>query len=291
MRISDGSSDVCSSDLDVYSAGESEEIVGEALGKRRDDVVLATKFYNPMGREPNRRGASRRWVMQACEESLRRLGTDHIDLYQVHRLDEHTDLEETFGALSDLVTQGKVRMVGTSTFPAEWMAESQWVADRRNLARPVCEQPPYSIFVRGPERDVFPTAQRHGMGVIVWGPLNGGWLTGKYRSHDAVEGSRFTRIGRGAWTTESAGADDKFALIPLLEEIARDAGTDLIGLSLAFTQAHPAVTSTIIGPPTPEQLASQLAVADLRLPAEVLDRIDDVVTAGTNVHRTDTPLN
>ena len=158
---------------DVYSRGQSEEIVGEVLGARRDDVVLATKFYNPMSRNPNHRGASRRWIIEACENSLRRLRTDYIDLYQVHRLDENTDLDETLSALSDLVRAGKVRTVGTSTWPAEWMVEAQWVAQTRGHVLPRCEQPPYSIFVRGPERDVFPTAQRHGMGVIVWSPLNG----------------------------------------------------------------------------------------------------------------------
>jgi aryl-alcohol dehydrogenase (NADP+) len=273
---------------DVYSGGESEEIVGQALKGRRDDVVLATKSYNPMGRDPNRRGSSRRWIVQACEDSLRRLGTDHIDLYQLHRPDANTDIEDTLGALTDLVRQGKVRMIGSSTFPAEAIVEAQWASERRGLERLRSEQPPYSIFVRSIERDVLPTCERYGMGAIVWSPLNGGWLTGKYR-RDAPPpaGSRFDRSARGPWAVDSPGADRKLDLLPALESVAEDSGTDLIGLSLAFTIAHPAVTSTIIGPRTMEQLDSQLAAADLRLDDEALDRIDEIVPPGDTVSRTD----
>nr|WP_307720199.1 aldo/keto reductase [Rhodococcus wratislaviensis] len=273
---------------DVYSGGESEEIVGKALAGRRDDVVLATKFFNPMSRDRNHRGASRRWIVKACEDSLRRLNTDYVDLYQVHRLDEHTDLDETLGALSDLVRDGKVRMVGTSTFPAEAIVEAQWVADTRGHVKPRCEQPPYSIFVRGAERDVFPTCQRYGMGAIVWSPLNGGWLTGKYRRDSvAGEGSRFARLGRGSWRLDSPGAQRKLDLLDQLDGIAADAGVDLITLSTAFTLSHPAVTSTIIGPRTMDQLESQLKAADVVLTDEVLDRIDDVVAPGHTISRQD----
>jgi aryl-alcohol dehydrogenase-like predicted oxidoreductase len=273
---------------DVYSRGRSEEILAKALAGRRDDVVLATKFFNPMSKDANHKGASRRWIVKACEDSLRRLNTDYIDLYQVHRLDEHTDLDETLGALSDLVRTGKVRMVGTSTYPAEAIVEAQWTAERGGHVKPRCEQPPYSIFVRGAERDVFPTAQRYGMGTIVWSPLNGGWLTGKYRSlNGAGAESRFERLKVGAWSMDSSGSAQKLATLETLDEIAADAGTDLIGLSLAFTQAHPAVTSTIIGPRTLDQLESQLAVADLRLSSETLDRIDAVVPPGTTIDRAD----
>ncbi|WP_026146185.1 aldo/keto reductase [Nocardioides sp. Iso805N] len=273
---------------DVYSRGESEEILGEVLRGRRDDVVLATKFYNPMDGDPNHRGASRRWIVKACEDSLRRLGTDYIDLYQVHRLDENTDLDETLSALSDLVRDGKVRMVGTSTWPAEWMVEAQSLASTRGHVLPRCEQPPYSIFVRGPERDVFPTAVRHGMGVIVWSPLNSGWLTGKYRSAEvAPSGSRFDRLNTRGWRLGSDGASDKLALLPALDKIAADAGLDMVTLALAFTAAHPAVTSSIIGPRTLEQLESQLAAADVRLDADVLDAIDEVVAPGHTVDPAD----
>ena len=273
---------------DVYSTGESEEIVGKALAGRRDDIVLATKFYNAMSRTANHRGASRRWIIKACEDSLRRLGTDYIDLYQVHRLDENTDLDETLGALSDLVSQGKVRMVGSSTYPAEAIVEAQWVSQRRGHVRFRCEQPPYSIFVRGVERDVFPTLQRHGMGAIVWSPLNGGWLTGKYRKDAELPAdSRFARMDRGAWRMDTPGADRKLAAVEKLQALAGESGTDLISMSLAFTLAHPAVTSTIIGPRTMAQLESQLPAGDLRLGDDVLDRIDEIVEPGKTISQGD----
>src|SRR5215218_5147472 len=257
---------------DVYSQGESEEIVGAALKGRRDDVVLATKSFNPMGRDPNRRGSSRRWIIRACEDSLRRLGTDHVDLYQLHRPDENTDIEETLEALSDLVRQGKVRLVGSSTFPAEAIVEAQWAAERRGAVRLRSEQPPYSIFVRGIERDVLPTCRRYGMGAIVWSPLNGGWLTGKYRSDAELEGaSRFGRRSRGAWSMSGPGASRNLELVDQLQKVAADAGMDLITLALGFTLAHPAVTSAIIGPRTREQLESQLPAADVVLGDDVLD--------------------
>ncbi|WP_342787405.1 aldo/keto reductase [Pseudonocardia kunmingensis] len=274
---------------DAYSRGESEVIIGEALKGRRDDVVLATKAFNPMSRDPNHRGSSRRWIVQACEDSLRRLETDCIDLYQLHRPDENTDIDETLGALSDLVRQGKVRMVGSSTFPAEAIAEAQWCSERRGHVRLRCEQPPYSIFVRGIERDVLPTCRRYGMGAIVWSPLNGGWLTGKYRREagGVPDESRFARLQRGAWRFDSPGAERKLDLIPQLERVAADAGTDLIGLSLGFTLSHPDVTSTIIGPRTMEQLESQLPAAELQLGDAVLDCVDELVPPGETISRTD----
>jgi aryl-alcohol dehydrogenase (NADP+) len=239
-----------------------------------------------MSRDPNHRGSSRRWIVRACEDSLRRLGTDHIDLYQLHRPDADTDVDETLGALSDLVRQGKVLMTGTSTFPAEQIVEAQWCAERRGHVRPRCEQPPYSIFVRGIERDVLPTCERYGIGAIVWSPLNGGWLTGKY-SRDVPGDSRFARLGRGSWRADSPGAEAKRALLPELEAIAADAGTNLIGLALAFTLAHPAVTSTIIGPRTMDQLESQLPAAEVRLDAAILDRVDALVAPGRTLSRGD----
>lgn len=269
---------------DAYSSGASEEIVGRALKGRRDDVVLATKFFNPMGAETNHRGSSRRWITRACEDSLRRLRTDYIDLYQAHRPDENTDIDETLGALSDLVREGKVRMIGTSTFPAEAIVEAQWSAQERGHIRPRSEQPPYSILARGVERDVLPTVQRYGMGAIVWSPLNGGWLTGKYRPDEqAPAGSRFERLGRGPWSLESPGAARKFAAVEHLQEIASGAGLDLMTMALAFTLAHPAVTSAIIGPRTEEQLAGQLKAADVVLSDDVLDAIDEVVPPGETI--------
>jgi aryl-alcohol dehydrogenase (NADP+) len=272
---------------DIYSAGESERIVGAALKGVRDDVVVATKCFNPMSRDPNHRGGSRRWIVRACEDSLRRLGTDRIDLYQLHRLDPDTDLDETLSALSDLVRQGKVLAVGTSTFPAESLVEAQWCAERRGHVRPRAEQPPYSIFVRGIERDVLPVCARYGIGTLVWSPLNGGWLTGKYQAGAVPEDSRFARSGRGIWRIDAPGAERKRALLPELNRIAAEAGTDLVALAIAFTLAHPAVTSAIIGPRTMDQLESQLPAADVRLSPEILDRIDKLVAPGETLTRHD----
>jgi aryl-alcohol dehydrogenase-like predicted oxidoreductase len=269
---------------DVYSRGESEEIVGGALKGRRDDVVLATKFWNDMSDKPNMRGGSRHWIMRAVEDSLRRLGTDHIDLYQMHRPDQHTDIDETLGALSDLVHQGKVRYIGSSTFSAEGIVEAQWAAERRNHERFMCEQPPYSIFVRGIERAVLPTCAKHGMGVIVWSPLNGGWLTGKYRRGEEVpKGSR-----GAARNFVDPTNDSKLDAIEQLAKVADDAGISLTHLSLAWSIEHPAVTSAIIGPKTPEQLDDLLGATDLVLSPDVLDAVDAIVPFGIDLDPTNT---
>ncbi len=270
---------------DVYSTGESEEIVGRALDGRRDDVILATKVHAPMSGDPNQRGNSRRWITREVENSLRRLRTDWIDLYQIHRPDFTTDVDETLGALSDLVHQGKVRAVGSSTFPAELIVEAQWVAERRGRERFMCEQPPYSIFARGIERAVLPTCRRYGMGVIVWGPLNGGWLTGKYqRGVQPPAGSRAAR-GRvpDRYDFERADVQRKFDLVDALEKVAADAGLSLTHLAQAWVLEHPAVTSAIIGPRTPEQLDDLLAGQDVELDDTTLDRIDELVEPGTDV--------
>ena len=272
---------------DVYSAGESEEIVGKALKGRRDDVVLATKFHGGMGEDPNARGGSRRWIMREVEASLRRLRTDHVDLYQVHRLDPSTDLDDTLSALSDLVHQGKVRYLGSSTFPADAIVEAQWAAERRGHERFRCEQPPYSIFVRGIEDRVLPVCERYGMGVIPWSPLNGGFLTGRYRPGVEIE-----RTGRAArmpqrFDPEIPTVAAKLDLIPELESLAADARMPLTHLALAFTLTHPAVSSTIIGPRTMDQLTSLLGASDVTLDDDVLDRIDALVPPGTNVNPAD----
>src|SRR3954447_21173992 len=175
---------------DVYSQGESEVIVGKALAGRRDDIVLATKFFMPFDDDPNHRGGSRRWITQSVENSLRRLGTDYLVLYQIHRWDPAVDLDETLGALTDLVRAGKVRYIGHSTYPASTIVEAQWVAERRGRERFACEQPPYSILVRGIEAEVLPTCRRYGMGVIPWSPLAGGWLSGRYRKGEDLPQSR-----------------------------------------------------------------------------------------------------
>lgn len=275
---------------DVYSQGESEEICAKALAGARDDIVLSTKCFWPMGTDRNRKGLSRRWIVQACEDSLRRLNTDWIDIYHLHKPDPSTDIDETLGAMDDLVRTGKVRTVAMSTYPADLIVEAQWVAAERGYARPRVEQPPYSVFARGIERDVLPTCARHGMGVLVWGPLNSGWLSGKYSAGDIPAGSRGERWGaRGkGWQADRAPVQHKRELLAALEVLARDHGLTLLQLALAFSIEHPAVSSAIIGPRTSSQLDEQLTATDLKLSAEVLDAIDALVSPGTNVdHESD----
>ena len=268
---------------DVYSKGESEEIVGKALQGRRDQVVLATKFHGRMGDDPNAAGNSRRWIHQACDASLRRLGTDWIDLYQVHRPEPDVDVDETLGALTDLVHAGKVRYLGSSTFPPSAIVEAQWAAERRGRERFVCEQPPYSIFARGVEVDVLPTCLRHRMGVIAWSPLNTGWLTGKYRrGQEPPAGSRGARNWSGRFDTPEG--QRKLDLVEELDKVASDAGISLTHLAQAWVVRHPAVTSAIIGPRTMEQLVDLLAGEDVALDDVTLDRIDELVAPGTNVN-------
>ena len=246
-------------------------------------MVLATKFHGPMGQDPNERGNSRRWIVRECENSLRRLKTDWIDLYQVHRPEESTDIDETLGALSDLIHQGKVRMVGSSTFPAAEIVEAQWAAEKRSRERFVCEQPPYSIFARDVEAAVLPTCQRYGMGVIPWSPLNGGWLTGRYRRGQALpSGGRAARMPQ-RFDPSSPANSRKLDLVEELLKVAADAGCSLTHLALAFVLRHPAVSAAIIGPRTMEQLTDQLPAVDVVLDDAVLDRIDELVPPGTNL--------
>jgi aryl-alcohol dehydrogenase-like predicted oxidoreductase len=275
---------------DVYSSGESEEIVGKAIEGRRDDVVLATKVALPMGQDPNRRGTSRRWITHAVEDSLRRLGTDWIDLYQVHRLDPGTDLDETLSALTDLVRAGKVRTIGASTVTPSQLVEGQWVAERRGLERLRTEQPPYSLLTRAVEYDVLPAAQRHGMGVVTYSPLAGGWLSGKYRKGREVSGpgsaARQQRFAAALDPSLPANAA-KLDAADALGALADEAGLTLVQLAIAFTIRHPAVTSTIVGPRTMEHLESYLAADGVELPDDVLDRIDEIVPPGHTVNVAD----
>ena len=273
---------------DVYSRGESEEIVGKALaGGKRENVVLATKVHGPMGDDPNEFGNSRRWIIKEVESSLRRLGTDWIDLYQIHRPEADTDIDETLGALTDLVRAGKVRYIGSSTFPASQIVEAQWVAERRARERFVCEQPPYSILVREIERDVLPTCRRHGMGVIPWSPLSGGWLSGRYRKDAEIpKSSRADRIP-ARYDLSIPENQRKLEAADALAKLAEEAGCTLIEMALAFVIRHPAVTAAIIGPRTMEQLESQLTAADVELSDEVLDKIDEVVPPGVSMSAAD----
>jgi aryl-alcohol dehydrogenase-like predicted oxidoreductase len=275
---------------DVYSEGESEEIVGKALaGGKRDDVVLATKVWGQMGDDPNRRGVSRRWIVQEVENSLRRLNTDWIDLYQIHRYEQDVDMEETLGALTDLVHQGKVRYIGSSTFPGSAIVEAQWAARDRRLQRYVCEQPPYSMLARGIEFDVLPTCQRYGMGVIPWSPLAGGWLSGRYRKDaDNPKPTSYARQRLTARYDMSLPENQrKLDAADALAQLADEAGMSLIELAIAFVLNHPAVTAAIIGPRTMEQLESQLPAADVVLDAALLDGIDEIVPPGINLNPAD----
>ena len=273
---------------DVYSRGESERIVGQALvGGRRDDVVLATKVHGTMGDDPNQQGNSRRWIIREVEASLKRLRTDWIDLYQIHRPEPGTDIDDTLGALSDLVHQGKVRYIGSSTFPASQVVEAQWVARERGRERFVTEQPPYSLLVRGIENDLLPTCRRHGMGVIPWSPLAGGWLSGRWRQgQEPPTSTRANRIPQ-RYDLSIAANQRKLEVVEQLARLAEEAGLSLIHLAIAFVINHPAVTSAIIGPRTMDQLQSQLGAADVALDDALLDRVDQIVLPGTNVNPAD----
>ncbi|WP_045558710.1 aldo/keto reductase [Streptomyces sp. FxanaA7] len=276
---------------DMYGDGESEEMVGKAIAGRRDDIVLATKAGMPMGEELNHRGGSRRWLVSALDDSLRRLGVDHVDLYQLHRWDPDTDDEETLSALTDLQRAGKIRYFGSSTFPAHRMVQAQWSAREHRLGRYVTEQPSYSVLQRGVEAHVLPVAEEYGLGVLVWSPLASGWLSGAVRE------------GRAVATSRSAFLPDRFdmalpynrtrlAAVERLAVIADEAGLTLIQLALGFVTAHPAVTAALIGPRTLEHLHAQLAAADTVLSADVLDAIDAVVAPGTDLaphEKYDTP--
>jgi aryl-alcohol dehydrogenase-like predicted oxidoreductase len=277
---------------DVYSRGESEQIVGKALaGGKRDNVVLATKVHGTMGDglagDPNLQGNSRRWIINEVEDSLRRLNTDWIDLYQIHRPEADTDIDETLGALTDLVRAGKVRYIGSSTFPASQIVEAQWVAQQRGRERFVCEQPPYSMLVREIEKDMLPTAQRHRMGVIPWSPLAGGWLSGRYRKGQEIPTSNRAERIPGRYDLSLPENQRKLDAAEALAQLADEAGITLIELAIAFVIRHPAVTSAIIGPRTIEHLESQLTAADVVLSDDVLDRIDEIVPPGVNVNPAD----
>lgn len=273
---------------DVYSAGESEEIVGKTLQAKREEVVLASKFFMPMGEDSNMRGGSRKWVVRAVEDSLRRLKTDYLDLYQIHRYDSSTDMEEILFTLTELVRQGKIRYFGSSMFPADRIVESHWVAERRGLMKFRCEQPCYSLFARDIERFVLPACRRYGMGAIIWSPLDGGFLTGKYRKTEDL--SDDTRI---AWLSRMLGRDfdpraelyqRKLSLVEALSEIARDEGMSLLEMSMAFPLQHPDVTSAIIGPRTMEHLEGVLPAADIHLSTDLLDTLDTLIPPGSSVN-------
>jgi aryl-alcohol dehydrogenase (NADP+) len=263
---------------DAYSRGESEEIVGEAVKGRRDSVVIGTKFFHPMGDGANQRGGSARWIAQAVEGSLKRLQTDYIDLYQLHRPDPDTDIEETLSAVSDLVRAGKVRVIGTTTFPASAIVDAQWVAEQRGLVRFRAEQQPYSILNRGIEREVLPSCERRGMGVTAWSPLAKGMLTGKYR-----KGQERPDTLRARYFPELMSDERSLETVDRLIPLADEAGLSLTHMALAFVVAHPALTAAIIGPRTMAQLDDLLAGATATLGDDILDQIDRIVPPGTDI--------
>jgi aryl-alcohol dehydrogenase-like predicted oxidoreductase len=269
---------------DMYSRGESEEIVGKALKGRRDTVVLATKVFSPMGDDPNQRGNSRRWIIAEVENSLRRLQTDYIDLYQIHRPDPTVDIEETLSALTDLIRGGKVRAIGSSTMPASDMVEAQWVSERRGLERLRTEQPTYSILNRGIEREVLPVAERYGMGILVWSPLAGGMLTGRIRKGQETD---LRRARMFKHITDERRLDAVEQIIALAEKVS----LPVTHLAMAFVIAHPGVTSAIIGPRTMEQLDDLLAGLDVSLSDEILDHVDEIVPPGTDIGALDMAYN
>ncbi|OIJ64260.1 aldo/keto reductase [Streptomyces mangrovisoli] len=276
---------------DMYGEGESEEMVGKAVAGRRDDIVLATKATMPMGEERNHRGSSRRWLVTALDDSLRRLGVDHVDLYQIHRWDPDTGDEETLSALTDLQRAGKIRYFGSSTFPAHCIVQAQWAAREHHLSRYVTEQPSYSILQRGIEAHVLPVTQEYGLGVLAWSPLASGWLSGAVRADRAITTHRSTFLS----DRFDLGVPANRARLDAVEQlavVADESGLTLIQLALGFVTAHPAVTAALIGPRTPDHLRAQLAAADTVLPADVLDAIDEIVAPGTDLaphEKFDTP--
>ena len=276
---------------DRYSGGESEEMVGKAIAGRRDDIVLATKVENPMGDERNHRGASRRWIVTELDNSLRRLDVDHIDLYQIHRWDPTTSDEETLSALTDLQRMGKIRYFGTSTYPAYRIVQAQWAARDNHLGRYVTEQPSYSILQRGIETHVLPVTEQFGLGVLVWSPLATGWLSGAVREGKEITTNRSATLPE-RFDLSSPSNRARLDAVEQLAKVADEAGLTMIQLALGFVTAHPAVTSAILGPRTPDHLRTQLAAADTVLSADILDAIDAIVAPGVDLapqEKFDTP--
>jgi aryl-alcohol dehydrogenase-like predicted oxidoreductase len=276
---------------DMYSQGESEEMVGKAIAGRRDDIVLATKANMPMGEERNHQGSSRRWLVTELDNSLRRLGVDHVDLYQIHRWDPTTSDEETLSALTDLQRAGKIRYFGSSTFPAYRLVQAEWAARVHHLSRYVTEQPSYSILQRGIETHVLPVTEQYGLGVLVWSPLASGWLSGAIREGQEITTNRSALMPQRFDTTIPSNRA-RLDAVEQLAKVADGAGLTMIQLALGFVTAHPAVTSAIIGPRTLEHLQSQIAAADTVLSGDILDAIDAIVAPGTDLaadEKIDTP--
>ncbi len=267
----------------VYSRGVSETITGKALaGGRRERVILATKVHGKMGDGPNDHGNHRQHIFQQVDASLRRLQTDYIDLYQIHRPQADTPIDETLDALNDLVRAGKVRYIGSSTFPAWQLVEALWEADNRHFARFICEQPPYHLFDRRIESEVLPVCRKYGTAVIPWSPLAGGWLSGKYR-----KGQPLPEVGRHLKQVtekqDDPGVQRRLDTVERLLPLAQEIGCTLSQLALAWNMAQPGITSPIIGPRTMEQLEDNLGALEVKLDAGVLERIDRICPKGQSI--------
>jgi aryl-alcohol dehydrogenase-like predicted oxidoreductase len=268
----------------VYSRGRSEEVTGEALVRngKRDSIVLATKVHGRMDDDdPNAWGNARRHIIEQCEASLKRLQTDYIDLYQIHRPQSNIPIDETLRALDDLITAGKVRYVGTSTFAAWQLVESLWASKALGLSRFVCEQPPYNLLDRRIERELLPMAQTYGFGIIPWSPLAGGLLTGKYRrGQDAPKDARYADTEGRPWM-ERRLTEGVFDAVEMLAPMAEDKGCTLAQLVLAWVAQQPGVTSPIIGPRTMDQLEDNLGALEVAFTAEELEKIDEMIPPGS----------
>ncbi|MDQ0770927.1 aryl-alcohol dehydrogenase-like predicted oxidoreductase [Pseudarthrobacter defluvii] len=263
------------------SRRESEQVVGRALHVRRDDVFLAAKFHGQMSPNPAHSGNSRRWITQAVEGSLRRLQTDRIDLYQAHRPDYNTDVLETITTLNDLICQGKILYYGTSVFTPAQLVEAQWLATTNHLIPPLGNQVPYSMLVRGNERDVLPIAQQYGLGVLAYGPLAGGWLSGSFLLESGTPPTRVHPLP-GRYDISGPSSERKLLAADPLARLADKLELSLVDLAVGFALTHPAISSVIIGPRSEEHLHAYLRAADVRLGEPVLDAIDDLVPPGTN---------
>jgi aryl-alcohol dehydrogenase-like predicted oxidoreductase len=273
---------------DVYAQGQSEEIVGRAIKDRRDEIFLATKFHGQLGSSPLHAGNSRRWITRAVEDSLRRLDTDHLDLYQAHRPDPNTDLLETLQTLDGLIRAGKIRYYGTSTFPAHQQVQAHWLAEKHGLIAPHTEQLPYSLLIRGAERQVFPVTRAYGVGVLTYGPLAAGWLSGRYRVGAEQPESARAELIPGRFDITADRNRRKLVAADALAELAEEHGLSLVDLAIAFVLNHPAVTSAIIGPRTQDHLTDYVKAATVRLDDDILDRIDEIVDPGTQFTERDT---
>jgi len=266
---------------DVYSGTKSEEVVGKALKGIRDDVFLATKVHGKVGDRPNDSGNSRAHIIKGCEDSLRRLNVDHIDLYQIHRPQTSVPIDETLRALDDLVRAGKVRYIGTSTFSAYQLVESLWESEKLGLNRFVCEQPPYNLLDRRIERELLPFCAKYGFGVIPWSPLAGGMLTGKYRKgEDSPEGSRYQN---GKFRSGKEVSDATWTVVEGIRQIAEEKGVAMDAFALAWVAAANVITSPIIGPKTMEQLEDNLKALDVKITADDKKRVDELIPPGTHV--------